>query len=103
MTDPAIRASATGVVYRDVSEAFWKAGDHERAIAVFKEGLAAGGDQYLFMSAAAHAVEQQKAREQQSVDQQPADQPATDKKTADKKPADNKSADRQPPDKKTKN
>ena len=45
ITDPAIRASATGMVYRDVSEAFWKAGDHARAIAVFKEGRAAGGDQ----------------------------------------------------------
>ena len=59
LTDPAIRASATGVVYRDVSEAFWQAGDHARAIAVFKEGRAAGGDQYLFMSSAARAAEQQ--------------------------------------------
>lgn len=59
ITDPAIKASATGMVYRDVSEAFWTAGDHARAVAVFKEGLAAGGDQYLYMSSAARAAEQQ--------------------------------------------
>jgi hypothetical protein len=59
VTDPAIRASATGMVYRDVSEAFWKAGDQTRAIAVFKEGRAAGGDEYLFMSSAARAAGQQ--------------------------------------------
>lgn len=58
LTDPAIRAGATGIVYRDVSEAFWKAGDQARAIAVFKEGRAAGGDQYLFMSSAARAAGQ---------------------------------------------
>lgn len=67
LTDPAIRASATGIVYRDVSEAFWKAGDQARAIAVFKEGRAAGGDEYLFMSSAARAA-----------DQRPADRPSTD-------------------------
>ena len=59
ITDPAIKASATGMVYRDVSEAFWTAGDRARAVAVFKEGLAAGGDQYLYMSSAARAAEQQ--------------------------------------------
>jgi hypothetical protein len=59
VTDPAIRASATGMVYRDVSEAFWKAGDQARAIAVFKEGRTAGGDEYLFMSSAARAAGQQ--------------------------------------------
>ena len=53
------KPSATGMVYRDVSEAFWTAGDHARAVAVFKEGLAAGGDQYLYMSSAARAAEQQ--------------------------------------------
>jgi hypothetical protein len=56
LTEPAIKASATAIVYRDISEAFWKAGDHERAIAVFKEGRAAGGDQYLYMSSAARAA-----------------------------------------------
>jgi hypothetical protein len=50
------------MVYRDVSEAFWKAGDQERAIAVFKEGRAAGGDEYLFMSSAARAAGQQPTR-----------------------------------------
>ena len=44
LTDPEIRSSATGIVYRDVSEAFWKAGDRERAVAVFNEGRAAGAD-----------------------------------------------------------
>src|SRR5262249_46126920 len=53
LTDPRIRSSATGIVYRDVSEAFWKVGDRDRAIAIFKEGRAAGADQYLYMSSAA--------------------------------------------------
>jgi hypothetical protein len=68
LTDPAIRASATGMVYRDVSEAFWKAGDRARAIAVFKEGRAAGADQWLFMSSAARAADRQPT-DQQSTDQ----------------------------------
>lgn len=55
-TDSANRASATAMVYRDVSEAFWKIGDRERAIVVFKAGRAAGGDNWLLMSAAAEAV-----------------------------------------------
>ena len=67
LTDAAIRASATGMVYRDVSEGFWKAGDQARAIAVFKEGRAAGADQWLYMSSAARAA-----------DQQPTDQQSTD-------------------------
>ncbi len=64
LTDPMIRASATGIVYRDVSEAFWKAGDQARAIVVFKEGIAAGADQYLFMSSAARAAGQRPANRQ---------------------------------------
>ena len=67
LTDAANRSSATGVVYRDVSEAFWKVGDRARAVAVFKEGRAAGADQYLFMSSAARAADQQ------PTDQQPTD------------------------------
>lgn len=67
LTDPALRPSATAMVYRDVSEAFWKVGDQERAIAVFKEGRAAGADQWLFMSSAARAAEPKAA-----------DAPATD-------------------------
>jgi hypothetical protein len=55
------QASATGIVYRDVSEAFWKVGDRARAIAVFKEGRAAGGDSWLYTSSAAKAVEQEPA------------------------------------------
>jgi hypothetical protein len=55
------------MVYRDVSEAFWKVGDRARAVAVFNEGCAAGADKWLFMSSAARAA-----------DQQPADQQSTD-------------------------
>ena len=60
-TAHANKASATGMVYRDVSEAFWKVGDRARAVAVFKEGRAAGGDSWLFMSSAAAAVGQRPA------------------------------------------
>jgi hypothetical protein len=56
-TDPAIRASATGMVYRDVSEAYWKVGDRARAVAVFKEGRSAGGDSWLFLCSAAAAAD----------------------------------------------
>jgi hypothetical protein len=76
LTDPAIRASATAMVYRDVSEAFWKVGDQERAIAVFKEGRAAGADQWLYMSSAARAAEPK-----------PADTQATDAPPASTQPA----------------
>ena len=61
------RPSATAMVYRDVSEAFWKVGDRARAVAVFNEGRAAGADKWLFMSSAARAA-----------DQQPPDQQSTD-------------------------
>ncbi|HYD04150.1 MAG TPA: hypothetical protein VEC60_00405 [Reyranella sp.] len=56
-TDRGNKASATGMVYRDVSEAFWRVGDRARAIDVFKEGRAAGGDNWLYTSSAARAVE----------------------------------------------
>jgi hypothetical protein len=59
VTDPGTRSSATGMVYRDVSEAFWQVGDRARAVAVFKEGRAAGADKWLFMSSAARAAGQQ--------------------------------------------
>ncbi len=52
------KPSATAMVYRDVSEAFWKVGDRARAIAVFNEGRAAGGDGWLFLSSAAGAADQ---------------------------------------------
>ena len=58
VTDLETRPSATAMVYRDVSEAFWKVGDRARAIAVFKEGRAAGADKWLFMSSAARAAGQ---------------------------------------------
>ena len=60
LTDPEFRAGATGVVYGDVSEAFWKTGDRARAIDVFKEGRTAGADQYLYMTSAARFVDQQR-------------------------------------------
>ncbi len=50
------RASATAMVYRDVSEAFWKTGDRPRAIAVFNEGRAAGADGWLYLCSAAKAA-----------------------------------------------
>ena len=56
------KPSATGMVYRDVSEAFWKAGDKRRAIAVFKEGTTRGADEWLYTTSAAKAVSQQEGR-----------------------------------------
>ena len=69
LTDPALRAGATAMVYRDVSEAFWRKGNRARAIAVFKEGRAAGADQWLFTSSVAKDAEQQQP--QQPAAQQP--------------------------------
>ncbi|MBV8410191.1 MAG: hypothetical protein JOY64_21360 [Alphaproteobacteria bacterium] len=77
LTDPKIRSSATAIVYRDVSEAFWKVGDRDRAIAVFKEGRAAGADQYLYMSAAAQAVDQQPTIGNGQAPSRPPVRPAT--------------------------
>lgn len=57
-TDHRDRSSATAMVYGDVSEAFWKVGDRARAVAIFKEGKAAGGDSYLFLVSAAQATGQ---------------------------------------------
>ena len=53
------KRSATGMVYRDVSEAYWKTGDKTRAIAVFNEGRAAGGDSWLFTASAAEAAKRE--------------------------------------------
>ena len=75
LTDPEFRAGATGVVYGDVSEAFWKAGDRARAVDIFKEGTTAGADQYLYMTSAARFVDQQ--QEQPPADQQPDKGPTT--------------------------
>jgi hypothetical protein len=52
-TAAANRASATAMVYRDVSEAYWKVGEQARAAALIKEGRAAGGDEWLFTGSAA--------------------------------------------------
>jgi hypothetical protein len=59
LTDLQTRPSATAMVYRDVSEAFWKVRNHARAVAVFNEGRAAGADEWLFMSSAARIAGQQ--------------------------------------------
>ena len=56
------RASATAMVYGDVSEAFWKVGDRARAVTVFNEGRAAGGDSYLFLVSAAKVADQKRVR-----------------------------------------
>ena len=64
LTDLETRPGATAVVYGDVSEAFWKTGDRARAIDVFKEGRAAGADQYLYMTSAARFVDQQQPDQQ---------------------------------------
>ena len=56
------KPSATGMVYRDVSEAYWKAGDKSRAIAVFREGTTRGADEWLYTSSAAKAVAEQEGR-----------------------------------------
>ncbi len=56
------KPSATGMVYRDVSEAYWKAGDKRRAIAIFKEGTTRGADEWLYTTSAAKAVAQQEGR-----------------------------------------
>ncbi len=55
-TDAGNKASAAGMVYRDVSEAYWKTGDKARAIVVFNEGRAAGADSWLAMGSAAKAA-----------------------------------------------
>ena len=58
LMDPANKPSAIGIVYRDVSEAYWKVGDRERAVEVFRAGRAAGGDGWLRMAAAAQVDNQ---------------------------------------------
>ncbi len=66
------RPSATGMVYHDVSEAFWKAGDQARAKAVVEEGRAAGGDSWLMSGSAGQALleERQNARRQAQAEAQ---------------------------------
>jgi hypothetical protein len=43
------------MVYRDVSEAYWKTGDRARAVVVFNQGRAAGADGWLRNASAAAA------------------------------------------------
>ena len=57
--------ATAGVVYRDVSEAFWKVGDKVRARAVIEEGRLAGGDTWLANSSAGQEILQEKAKERE--------------------------------------
>jgi hypothetical protein len=59
----ALLPATAGVVYRDVSEAFWKAGDRARAKAVIEQGRLAGGDTWLAGSSAGQALLQERANE----------------------------------------
>src|SRR5471030_2106889 len=61
--DRAHLPATAGVVYRDVSEAFWKTGDKARAKAVIEEGRLAGGDTWLMSASAGQALLQERARE----------------------------------------
>ena len=58
--------STAGVVYRDVSEAYWKVGDKARAKAVIEEGRLAGGDTWLAGSSAGQAIIRERAREKEA-------------------------------------
>lgn len=57
LTAKANHPSAAGMVYHDVSEAYWKVGDKTRAVAVFKEGKSAGADSWLLTASAARIAE----------------------------------------------
>ncbi len=63
LMDLAYLPATAGVVYRDVSEAFWKAGDRARAKAVIEQGRLAGGDTWLAGSSAGQALLQERANE----------------------------------------
>ncbi len=63
LMDPAHLPATAGVVYRDVSEAFWKAGDRARAKAVIEQGRLAGGDTWLAGSSAGQALLRERANE----------------------------------------
>ena len=69
LMEPANKPSAVGMVYRDVSEGYWKVGDRARAVAIVKEGRAAGGDGWLSTaSAAAYGQEPVDTTNPQPVD-----------------------------------
>jgi hypothetical protein len=72
LMEPANKPSAIGMVYRDVSEGYWKVGDRARAIAIVKEGRAAGGDSWLSTASAAAAAKQGPV---DTKELQPADRP----------------------------
>ncbi len=57
--------STAGVVYRDVSEAYWKVGDKARAKEIIEQGRLAGGDTWLAGSSAGQAIIREKAREKE--------------------------------------
>ncbi len=67
LMDPAYLPATAGVVYRDVSEAFWKTGDKVRAKQVIEEGRLAGGDTWLAGSSAGQALLQERASERARI------------------------------------
>lgn len=64
--DRAYLPSTAGVVYRDVSEAYWKVGERTRAKAVIEEGRKAGGDTWLANSSAGQEIIKERAREKEA-------------------------------------
>ena len=72
LMDRAQLPATAGVVYRDVSEAFWKIGDTARAKAVIEEGRLAGGDTWLMGASAGQAILQEKARVRAAESDSPA-------------------------------
>ncbi|MBS0539249.1 MAG: hypothetical protein JSR47_10865 [Proteobacteria bacterium] len=87
MTDPANQASAAGMIYRDVSEAYWKTGDKARARAIVEQGRAAGADSWVMSGSAGQQMvkEREKAEQEEKArrlaeieaEQQPAPSPLT--------------------------
>lgn len=77
--------STAGVVYRDVSEAYWKVGDKARAKEIIEQGRLAGGDTWLAGSSAGQAIIREKAREKEErerAEKEAADPAAPSTKTA---------------------
>jgi hypothetical protein len=81
MMDRTELPSATGMVYRGISDAYWKKGDQARARALILEGREAGADGWLLTTAAGQAIlkEKEKERESQVVaaDAEPSIPPAS--------------------------
>ena len=94
--DVANKPGATAMVYRDVSEAYWKMGDRARAVAVFKEGRAAGADHWLYFAAAAAAAADPAAAGPQPATSEPANPERANPDPAGPEPANREPANREP-------